>query len=104
MPFYPLSCRRSPLSSSAFKNIDIFSIYAGLGPRLASVDVFREKSKQDWYFRETIVEYENKYDMRRNKHTFSDDAIEDAMHRIKNDIFCRHILEKREDIALLRLA
>ncbi|CAH9081593.1 unnamed protein product [Cuscuta epithymum] len=66
------------------------------------VDVFREKSKQDWYFRETIVEYENKYDMRRNKHTFSDDAIEDAMHRIKNDIFCRRILEKRKDIALLR--
>ncbi|CAH9081583.1 unnamed protein product [Cuscuta epithymum] len=58
----------------------------------------------DWYFRETIVEYENKYDMRRNKHTFSDDAIEDAMHRIKNDIFCRHILEKREDIALLSLS
>ncbi|CAH9082280.1 unnamed protein product [Cuscuta europaea] len=86
---FDLVQRQSDLLKSVLDNSDF-------------VDVFREKIKQDWNFREKVVEYNYQYSMRRSKQTFSDDAIEDAMHRIKNDVFCRDILQKRENIALLR--
>ncbi|CAH9129217.1 unnamed protein product [Cuscuta epithymum] len=65
-------------------------------------DAFLEIRRRDWNFREKIPPYNYAYHMRRSKQIFSDDAVEDAMHRIKRDAFCTRFLKERETAAMLR--